>query len=64
MYASLVLSNATESKTYDVAFLRQGRRFNYGTRHQIFSLVFECHLDDPCLNKLFYTGAAVDPCSS
>ena len=64
MYSSLVLSNATETLTYTVAFLRQGRRFNVGTRHQIFSLAFECHVDDPCTMKLFAAGAAVDPCSS
>lgn len=64
MYDSLVLSNATEKLTYSVAFLRQGRRFNYGTRHMIVSLVFECHVDDPCTMLLFTKGAAVDPCSS
>ena len=61
---ALILSNAIESLTYSHSFLRQGRRFNVSTRHQIFSLVFECHVDDPCDMKLFAVGAAVDPCAS
>ena len=64
MYGSLVLSNRSETLTYTFAFLRQGRRFNVGTRHQIFSLVFECHVNDPCDMVLFAKGAAVDPCAS
>lgn len=64
MYGSLVLSNRTETLTYEVSFLRQGRRFNVGTRHTVFSLVFECHIDDPCDMSLFVKGAAADPCSS
>ena len=64
MYDYLKLSNRTETLHYTVAFLRQGRRFNVGTRHQIFSLVFECHVDDPCTMSLFTKDTAVDPCSS
>ena len=64
MYSSLVLTNASETLTYPIAFLRQGRRFNTGTRHQIFSLTFECHIDDPCTQILFAYSAASDPCES
>jgi len=63
MYAELVLSNKTATTTYKVAFLRQGRRFNMGTRHQQVALVFECHIDDPCDMVVFTTAAATDPCS-
>lgn len=64
MYGTLILSNATEQLIYSVAFLRQGRRFNVGVRHQIFSLVFECHIDDPCDMKLFTKSTAVSHCTS
>jgi hypothetical protein len=64
MYGALVLSNRTETLTYTVAFLRQGRRFNVSTRHQIYSLVFECHVTDPCDMVLFTQATGSDPCSS
>ena len=64
MYGALVLSNRTETLTYNVAFLRQGRRFNVGTRHQIYSLVFECHVNDPCDMILFAATGAADPCGA
>jgi hypothetical protein len=71
MYATLLLTSATPNTTftatttlsYPIAFLRQGRRFNLGTRHQIFSLVFECHIDDPCTRALFTTGTGTGPCA-
>jgi hypothetical protein len=63
MYGALLLSNRTETLTYTVAFLRQGRRFNVSTRHQIYSLVFECHIDDPCTRVLFTTGTGTGPCA-
>ena len=63
MYAALVLSNKSATTTYSVAFLRQGRRFNMGTRHQQVALVFECHIDDPCDMVVFTAAAATDPCS-
>jgi hypothetical protein len=64
MYGELRLSNRTELLTYNVAFLRQGRRFNVGTRHQIYSLVFECHVNDPCDMILFAQSAGSNPCTS
>jgi hypothetical protein len=64
MAGSLILSNRTEILTYSVAFLRQGRRFNVGTRHQIYSLVFECHVNDPCDMALFAKTTGSDPCAS
>jgi hypothetical protein len=64
MYGSLILSNKTETLTYTIAFLRQGRRFNVGVRHQIYSLVFECHVNDPCDMVLFAKTAANDPCGA
>jgi len=67
MYGILTLASglqSTEVLTYSHAFLRQGRRFNVGTRHQIYSLVFECHVDDPCDMKLFTRTTSVGPCYS
>jgi hypothetical protein len=64
MAGNLILSNRTEILTYTVAFLRQGRRFNVGTRHQIYSLVFECHVNDPCDMILFAKSAGSNPCTS
>jgi hypothetical protein len=64
MYGALLLSNRTETLTYNVAFLRQGRRFNVSTRHQIYSLVFECHVTDPCDMILFAKSGADDPCGN
>ena len=60
----LTSGNATngEVRTFPNAFLRQGRRFNVGVRHQIYTLVFECHIDDPCTMTLWSVGAASDPC--
>lgn len=64
MSGSLVLQSANEILTYALSFPRQGRRFNMGTRHQIFSLVFECHIKDPCLMSLFTSSAGSNPCNS
>jgi hypothetical protein len=64
MYGALVLSNRSEILTYSVSFLRQGRRFNVSTRHQIYSLVFECHVNDPCDMVLFTAGGTADPCGA
>ena len=64
MYGILTLRNRTEILTYNFAFLRQGRRFNVGTRHQIYSLVFECHISDPCDMVLFTKTAGNDVCTS
>ena len=63
-FRSLVLSNVTETLTFSKAFLRNGRKFNLGTRHQQFALVFECHINDPCDPVMYTVGAAADdPCS-
>lgn len=62
-FKSLVLSNVSETLTFAQAFLRQGRKFNLGTRHQQFALVFECHINDPCDPLMYTVSAADDPCS-
>lgn len=62
-FESLVLSNISETLTFAQAFLRQGRKFNLGTRHQQFALVFECHIADPCTMVMYTVSAADDPCS-
>jgi len=64
LWGSLALQNRTETRTFPKAFLRQGRRFNVGVRHQIYTLVFECHVDDPCTMVLYEVTALSDPCSS
>jgi hypothetical protein len=64
LWGGLYLTNGTETRVFAQSFLRQGRRFNVGTRHQVFSLVFECHVDDPCTMVLYTVGAANDPCTS
>jgi hypothetical protein len=64
MSSSLVLQAANEILTYELSFLRQGRRFNVSARHQIFSLVFECHIKDPCEMQLFTSAAGSNPCNS
>lgn len=61
---NLILQAKNEILTYELSFLRQGRRFNVGTRHQIFSLVFECHIKDPCNMVLFTSTDGTDPCTS
>ena len=64
LHGELALRNKEESRIYSYAFLRQGRRFNVGVRHQVISLVFECHINDPCDMILFTVGSANDPCNS
>jgi hypothetical protein len=59
----LELINKTYTLAYERAFLRQGRQFSVGTRHQAFALVFECHVDNPCDAKLFSYEDDDDPCS-
>jgi len=64
LHAELILQNKQYLLTYSTAFLRQGRRFNVGVRHQQVMLMFECHINDPCDMELFtLDDAGVDPCS-
>jgi len=64
MYDTLWLVNKKYTLKYQVAFLRQGRKFNVGVRHQQVMLMFECHITDPCDMELFTYAAADDPCTS
>ena len=59
----LWLINKTYSLKYERAFLRNGRQFSVGTRHQSFALVFECHVNDPCEKVLVFYEEKDDPCS-
>ena len=59
----LELVNKTYTLTYEKAFLRQGRQFSVGTRHQAVALMFECHVDNPCDANLFAYDDDDDPCS-
>ena len=59
----LWLINAAYTLVYQKAFLRQGRQFTIGTRHQAFQLAFECHVTDPCDYELFTYSDEDDPCS-
>jgi len=63
MYATLELINVSYTLNYPRAFLRQGRRFNVGVRHQQVILMFECHINDPCDMILFSYEDPDDPCS-
>jgi hypothetical protein len=64
MYSTLVLTNANSILTYSQAFLRQGRRFNVGVRHQQIMLMFECHINNPCDMVLFTINeTGTSPCS-
>jgi len=63
MYSTLWLINKTYTLKYPRAFLRQGRRFNVGVRHQQVMLMFECHINDPCDMILFSYETPDDPCS-
>jgi len=60
---TLELSSQTEVLRFHKAFLRQGRRFNMGVRHQQFSLVFEAHVFSPCDMELYEIVAGVNPCT-
>lgn len=60
---TLRLSSATEKLTFHKAFLRQGKRFNMGVRHQQVMLVFECHVMSPCDMELYQIEAGVNPCT-
>lgn len=64
MYESLFLTSNAYTLTFTRAFLRQGRRYNMGTRHQQIQLMFECHIDDPCDTVLFTSATGTFPCSS
>jgi hypothetical protein len=59
----LELSCATQVLTFSRAFLRQGKRFNMGVRHQQIALVFECHVSNPCDMELYEIAAGNDPCA-
>ena len=61
---TLALSSATEILRFHKAFLRQGRRFNMGVRHQQVSLVFECHILSPCDMELYEIETGHDPCTA
>lgn len=60
---TLALSSPTEKLTFHKAFLRQGKRFNMGVRHQQVMLVFECHVLAPCDMELYQIEAGVNPCT-
>lgn len=61
---TLELINKSYILTYTKAILKQGRKFNVGSRHQAFALTFECHISDPCDSVLFeYDDDGDDPCS-
>jgi hypothetical protein len=60
---TLRLSSATENLTFHKAFLRQGKRFNMGVRHQQVMLVFECHIYSPCDLELYEIAAGTNPCT-
>jgi len=62
----LELVNKSYTLVYEKAFLRTGRQFSVGTRHQAVILTFECHVDTLCDAKLFeydeQYNAFNDPC--
>src|SRR4030067_106002 len=60
----LVLSSPVETRTYTLAFVRQGRAFNSGVPHRQYQLVFECWIDDPCTMELWAASAGDNPCAS
>lgn len=60
----LSLVNASYTLTYEKAILKQGRKFNVGTRHQAFALTFECHINNPCDVALHKYEAGIDYCSN
>lgn len=59
---TLCLSSATEKLRFHRAFLRQGRRFNMGVRHQQVMLVFECHIYSPCDCEMYGLETGTNPC--
>jgi len=60
---TLELSSATEILRFHRAFVRQGRRFNMGVRHQQVLLVFECHVLSPCDMELYEIATGANPCT-
>jgi hypothetical protein len=60
---TLALSSPTEVLKFHKAFLRQGKRFTMGVRHQQVMLVFECHVFSPCDLELYEISAGVNPCT-
>jgi hypothetical protein len=63
LYAALVISGRNETRTYDVAFLRQNQELNSSARHRRYGLGFECWIDAACTRELMVIAAGRNPCS-